>query len=332
MHLTISVAVSLRDFYCSLSHGAASVWVFGFGATDSLCPFAISLARHLLSLSRSRFPHWGHVISSGVWMWQENDSVLGSQFSVLSSQLVYAFPAGTKKQQSPPTCLPPLFLRFFFFVHFRIVFAFVGFCFRPNHVLHSLSMMQKITKLLACGSGQRRNINSALCLWVIMQAPTASAHPHIRIPEISAAVSVFFFFFFLVPANRQQQVQRADSFRPSFYVYPYSYYLYFIQTALGFGIHFCGWDLSTPKRFIYCGFLNSARMSKMSEDWRRDWDYWQSNRPRFHRTSFIRNVWLRHHAPHSINELGILRCQPATYNLLKVHSNWFGFDQVFLSR
>lgn len=195
MHLTISVAVSLRDFYCSLSHGAASVWVFGFGATDSLCPFAISLARHLLSLSRSRFPHWGHVISSGVWMWQENDSVLGSQFSAC-----LCISSGHKEATVATHLFAPLFLRFFFFVHFRVVFAFVGFCFRPNHVLHSLSMMQKITKLLACGSGQRRNINSALCLWVIMQAPTASAHPHIRLSayphtrNIRCRVRFFFFW------------------------------------------------------------------------------------------------------------------------------------------
>jgi len=132
MHLTISVAVSLRDFYCSLSHGAASVWVFGFGATDSLCPFAISLARHLLSLSRSRFPHWGHVISSGVWMWQENDSVLGSQFSVLSSQLVYAFPAGTKKQQSPPTCLPHFSFDFFFLFTFVLFLPLLASAFGPT--------------------------------------------------------------------------------------------------------------------------------------------------------------------------------------------------------
>lgn len=197
MHLTISVAVSLRDFYCSLSHGAASVWVFGFGATDSLCPFAISLARHLLSLSRSRFPHWGHVISSGVWMWQENDSVLGSQFSVLSLFMHFQR-AQRSNSRHPLVC--PHFSFDFFFVHFRVVFAFVGFCFRPNHVLHSLSMMQKITKLLACGSGQRRNINSALCLWVIMQAPTASAHPHIRLSayphtrNIRCRVRFFFFW------------------------------------------------------------------------------------------------------------------------------------------
>lgn len=239
-------------------------WFWGHRFPLPIChlpraPFAVPVSVSVSSLGPCNFK----------WRLDVAGKRLGSRFSVLSSQLVYAFPAGTKKQQSPPTCLPHFSFDFFFFVHFRVVFAFVGFCFRPNHVLHSLSMMQKITKLLACGSGQRRNINSALCLWVIMQAPTASAHPHIRISAYPHTRNIrcrVRFFFFLVPANRQQQVQRADSFRPSFYVYPYSYYLYFIQTALGFGIHFCGWDLSTPKRFIYCGFLNSARMSKMSED------------------------------------------------------------------
>jgi len=56
-------------FCYSLSHGAASFLGLWFRAR-----FAILFLS--LNPSRSRFPHWGHVISSGVWMWQENDSAL----------------------------------------------------------------------------------------------------------------------------------------------------------------------------------------------------------------------------------------------------------------
>lgn len=130
MHLTISVAVSLRDFYCSLSHGAASVWVFGFGATDSLCPFAISLARHLLSLSRSRFPHWCHVISSGVWMWQENDSVLGSRFSVLS--LFMHFQRAQRSNSRHPLVCPTFPSIFFFLFTFVLFLPLLASAFGPT--------------------------------------------------------------------------------------------------------------------------------------------------------------------------------------------------------
>lgn len=266
MHLTISVAVSLRDFYCSLSHGAASVWVFGFGATDSLCPFAISLARHLLSLSRSRFPHWGHVISSGVWMWQENDSVLGSQFSVLS--LFMHFQRAQRSNSRHPLVCPHFSFDFFFCslsCCFCLCWLLLSAQPRTSFALDDAKDYQVV------GMWQRPKEEYKLSSMLVghYAGPNrirTSAYPLIRLSAYPKYPLPCPFFFFLVPANRQQQVQRADSFRPSFYVYPYSYYLYFIQTALGFGIHFCGWDLSTPKRFIYCGFLNSARMSKMSED------------------------------------------------------------------
>lgn len=195
MHLTISVAVSLRDFYCSLSHGAASVWVFGFGATDSLCPFAISLARHLLSLSRSRFPHWGHVISSGVWMWQENDSVLGSQFSAC-----LCISSGHKEATVATHLFAPLFLRFFFFCSLSCCFCLCWLLLsaqpRTSFALDDAKDYQVV------GMWQRPKEEYKLSSMLVghYAGPNrirTSAHPHIRLsayPKYPLPCPFFFFF------------------------------------------------------------------------------------------------------------------------------------------